>query len=147
MAPRARRHGGDTHSQYKPDYWSVMSYAWQLRSGQTNAWRRMRTTCSPIYWADPAATEVNGAAPAAVNAVVDYSHGMGPTLVENNGSLNEPVGVCGIAVYWNGDLDATDVNLSLDADDNGVATDTLFDWSNCRAIDYRGPESNGSQGT
>ena len=124
-----------------------MSYAWQLRSGRSDLTRRMRTTCTPIYWADPAAAEVNGAAPATVNAVVDYSHGMGPTVVENNGSLNEPTGVCGVGVYWNGDTDATDVNLSLDADDNGNASETLLDRSNWRAIDYRGPESDGSQGT
>jgi hypothetical protein len=142
-----QRHGGDTHSQFKPNYWSVMSYAWQLRSGRSDATRRTRTTCTPIYWADPGATEVNGAAPATVNAIVDYSHGMGPTVVENNGSLNEPTGVCGVAVYWNGDTDATDVNLSLDADDNGGAAETLMDVSNWRVIDYRGPESDGSQGT
>lgn len=142
-----QRHGGDNHSKYKPNYWSVMSYAWQLRSGRSNAVRRSRTTCTPIYWADPAAVETNGAAPASPNAVTDYSHGMGPTIVENNGSLQEPTGVCGVPVYWNSDLDATDTNLSLDADDNGSATDTLFDFSNWRAIDYRGPRTDGSQGT
>ena len=141
-----QRHGGDTHSQLKPNYWSAMSYTWQLRSGRNNATRRNRTTCSPIYWANAAATEVNGAAPAAPNAITDYSHGMGPTLVENNNSLQEPTGVCGTAVYWNGDLDATDTNLSLDADDNGDNTETLFDFGNWRAIDYGGPQSDGSQG-
>ncbi len=142
-----QRHGGDTHSRYKPNYWSVMSYAWQLRSGQTNAWRRGKPTCSPIYWADPAATEVNGAAPATVNGIVDYSHGMGPVVVENNNSLDEPTGVCGIAVYWNGDTDATDIGLSLNADDENGANETLNDVSNWRAIDYGGPASDGSQGT
>jgi hypothetical protein len=142
-----QRHGGDTHSSLKPNYWSAMSYTWQLRSGRTNATRRGRTTCSPVYWADAAAAEVNGAAPAAPNAITDYSHGMGPTLIENDNSLDEPTGVCGSAVYWNGDLDATDVNLSLDADDNGSAGDTLDDFSNWRAIGYGGPESDGSEGT
>ena len=93
-----QRHGGDTHSQTKPNYWSVMSYAWQLRSGRTNAQRRARTTCTPIYWADSTAVETNGAPPAAPNAITDYSHGMGPTLVENNNSLDETIGVCGV---WN----------------------------------------------
>jgi hypothetical protein len=138
-----QRHGGDTHSQTKPNYWSVMSYAWQLRSGRTNAQRRARTTCTPIYWADSTAVETNGAPPAAPNAITDYSHGMGPTLVENNNSLDETIGVCGVPVYWNNDLDTTDTNLSLDADDNGSSTDTLNDFSNWRALDYRGPETDG----
>jgi len=141
-----QRHGGTNHSKYKPNYWSVMSYAWQLRSGRSNATRRVRATCSPIYWADPAATEVNGAAPGAPNATTDYSHGMGPTLIENDNSLDEPTGVCGVAVYWNGDLDATDVNLSVDADENGSANDTLVDFSNWRSIDYGGPAADGSEG-
>jgi hypothetical protein len=140
-----QRHGGDTHSVYKPNYWSAMSYAWQLRSGQSDAMRRSRVTCTPIYWADQAAVETLGAAPAAPNAVTDYSHGMGPTIVENNNSLDEPTGVCGVPVYWNADLDTTDTNLSLDADDSGASNETLNDSSNWRAIDYRGPETDGSQ--
>jgi hypothetical protein len=138
-----QRHGGDTHSQYKPNYWSAMAYTWQLRSGQTDSWRRGKPTCSPIYWADATATEPNGAEPAAQSSVTDYSHGMAPTLVENNNSLDEPDGVCGVAVYWNGDLDTTDVNLSLDANGNGVATETLNDFSNWAAINFRGPEDDG----
>ena len=140
-----QRHGGDTHSTRKPNYWSVMAYSWQLRSGRSNAMRRMRTTCTPIYWADPTAFEINGVVPPAPNAITDYSHGMGPVIVENNNSLNEPTGVCGVAVYWNGDLDTTDTNLSLDADDNGNSTETLNDFSNWRAIDFGGPESDGTQ--
>jgi hypothetical protein len=140
-----QRHGGDTHSQYKPNYWSAMSYAWQLRSGQSNATRRSRVTCTPIYWADATAVETLGAAPAAPDAITDYSHGMGATIVENNNSLGEPAGVCGVPVYWNGDLDTTDTNLSLDADDNGASNETLNDFGNWRALDYRGPETDGSQ--
>lgn len=139
-----QRHGGDTHSVFKPNYWSAMSYAWQLRSGHDNLTRRRRTTCTPIYWADPTAVEANGAPPATPNAITDYSHGMGPRIVENNNSLDEPTGVCGIPVYWNGDLDTTDTNLSLDADDNGLSNETLNDFSNWRAIDYGGPESDGT---
>lgn len=138
-----QRHGGDTHSRFKPNYWSAMTYNWQLRSGQTNATRRNRVTCTPVYWADPTAVEVNGVPPAVVNAIVDYSHGMGPTLVENNGSLQEGIGVCGFAVDWNNDGDATDTNLSVDADDNGASNETLFDFSNWAAIDFTGPRDDG----
>ena len=138
-----QRHGGDTHSQFKPNYWSAMSYAWQLRSGQTNATRRTRTTCSPIYWGDAAATEPNGAPPASPNAFTDYSHGMGPTLVEDNGTLDENIGVCGVPVHWNSDGDTVDSGLSLDADLNGAADETLRDFGNWRALSFVGPRTNG----
>jgi hypothetical protein len=49
-----------------------------------------------------------------------------------------------VAVYWNGDADATDTNLSVDADDNAVADETLNDFGNWRSLNYRGPEANGS---
>jgi hypothetical protein len=138
-----QKHGGDTHSVYKPNYWSAMSYAWQLRSGRNDATRRSVTTCAPRYWADATAVESNGAAPASPNAITDYSHGMGPILVENNNSLDEPTGVCGFPVFWNGDGDTTDTNLNADADDNGSSTETLNDFSNWRAINYLGPEDDG----
>jgi hypothetical protein len=142
-----QRHGGDTHSSRKPNYWSVMSYAWQLRSGYANAERRQRVTCAPIYWADAAATEPSGAAPGAPNTILDYSHGMGPTVVENDASLDEATGVCGPAVDWNNDGDVTDTGLSTDADDNGAANETLLDFGNWRALRFGGPRSDGSQGT
>jgi hypothetical protein len=138
-----QRHGGTTHSQFKPNYPSVMSYAWQLRSGQTNATRRSRTTCTPFYWADSTATEPNGAPPAAISAITDYSEGMLADVVENNASLDETTGVCGLAVFWNGDGDSTDTGLSLDADDNGASNETLRDFGNWRSLNFRGPEQNG----
>jgi hypothetical protein len=138
-----QRHGGTTHSQFMPNYPSVMSYAWQLRSGQTNATRRSRTTCTPFYWADATATEPNGAPPAAINTITDYSEGMLADVVENNASLDETTGVCGIAVFWNGDADSTDTGLSLNADDNGANNETLRDFGNWRSLNFRGPEQNG----
>jgi hypothetical protein len=138
-----QRHGGDTHSTLKPNYPSVMSYAWQLRSGQSNATRRARTTCTPFYWADAAATEPGGAPPATINAVTDYSDGMFADVVENNNSLDEPSGVCGVAVDWNNDGDTTDLDLSVNADDNGASNETLRDFANWRNINFRGPEQNG----
>jgi hypothetical protein len=138
-----QRHGGDTHSQYKPNYPSAMSYAWQLRSGINNAGRRNRVTCTPLYWADAAATEPAGAPPAAINAITDYSDGMFADVIENNNSLSEPAGVCGVAVDWNNDGDTTDAALNANADDNGSSTETLHDFGNWRKINFRGPEQNG----
>jgi len=138
-----QQHGGNNNSIYKPNYWSVMSYAWQLRSGRTSAVRRQRVTCPPFYWANAGATEPAGAPPAAVNAVVDYSEGMAASLTENNTSLNETTGVCGLAVDWNDDGDQVDTNLSADADDDG-SLGTVTDFANWPALNYRGPALNGS---
>jgi len=139
-----QRHGGDTHSTFKPNYWSVMAYTWQLRTGFDDATRRSRVTCPPFYYSDAAATEPNGALPATVNSVIDYSEGMAKTLVENNNSLRETTGVCGLAVDWNNDGDQVDDNINADADDNGDATETLNDFANWRALVFTGPATNGT---
>jgi hypothetical protein len=138
-----QRHGGATHRRFNPQYWSAMSYTWQLRSGQSNGTRRTRVTCAPIYWANAAATEPNGAAPANPNAITDYSHGMGPTVVENTGSLQEATGVCGAAVDWNDDGDTTDTNLSVDANNDGTNNETLVDVSNWAGLRFNGPADDG----
>jgi hypothetical protein len=142
-----QRHGGNNHSQLKPNYWSVMAYTWQLRTGRSDAARLQRVTCPPCYYADAGATEPGGALPAVINAITDYSEGMAITLVENNNTLNETTGACGLPVDWNNDADQTDVNINADVDDNGSATDTVTDFANWRALNYRGPATNGSIGT
>ena len=142
-----QRHGGSNHNTNKPNYWSVMAYTWQLRTGQSNATRRNRITCPPMYYAATGATEPNGALPASFSSITDYSEGMARTLVENTNSLSETAGVCGQAVDWNNDGDQVDININADADDNGSSTDTVTDFPNWRAINYRGPATNGSQGT
>jgi hypothetical protein len=138
-----QQHGGNNNNTLKPNYWSVMAYTWQLRTGRSNATRRQRVTCWPFYYATAGATEPGGALPAAINAVVDYSEGMAATLTENNNSLNETTGVCGLAVDWNDDGDQVDVNLSADADDDG-ANGVVVDFANWRALNYRGPVLNGT---
>ena len=137
------RHGGITHRRFNPQYWSAMSYTWQLRSGSNNATRRNRVTCAPVYWADTTATEPNGAPPANPNAIIDYSHGMGPTIVENNNSLQEPTGVCGFPVDWNNNGNTTDTNLSVNANDEGGAAETLVDVSNWAGLRFNGPADDG----
>lgn len=139
-----QQHGGNTNDKYKPNYWSVMTYAWQIRTGSDNATRRNRVTCLPFYYATSGATEVSGALPATINAATDYSEGMAASVTENNGTLNETTGVCGAAVDWNNDGDQTDTGLSTDADDNG-ALGVVTDFANWPALDFRGPALNGSQ--
>lgn len=140
-----QRHGGDTHSQLKPNYWSAMSYTWQLRTGRNDATRRSRVTCPPFYYQAAGATEPAGALPAAFSNITDYSEGMAATLVENTNTLDETTGVCGLAVDWNNDGDQTDDNINADADDNGAANETLNDFGNWRALVYTGPSTNGTQ--
>ena len=142
-----QRHGGSTHDTYKPNYWSVMAYTWQLRTGGSNTTRRQKVTCPPMYYATTGATEPNGALPGTINAITDFSEGMANSLVENNNTLNETTGTCGQAVDWNDDGDQTDVNINANADDNGSSTDTVTDFPNWRALNYRGPANNGSTGT
>ncbi len=145
-----QRHGGDNDSRYKPNYWSVMSYTWQLRTGQNNATRLQRVTCAAFYYATAGATEPNGALPAGINATLDYSEGMAATLVENNNSLNETTGVCGVPVDWNDDGDQTDANLNANVDDNvdnignPIANETVSDFANWRALNFQGPVTNGT---
>lgn len=88
-----QRHGGDDDQQYKPNYWSVMTYTWQLRTGRTDDWRRNHPTCPPAYYAIAGTAEPNGALPPTVNAVVDYSEGMAPNDFANWRALvyNGPV--------------------------------------------------------
>ncbi len=139
-----QRHGGDTHSTLKPNYWSAMAYTWQLRTGFSDATRRMRVTCPPFYYGVTGATEANGAIPAAFSNGTDYSEGMAAQLVENNNTLRESIGVCGQAVDWNDDGDQADDNINANADDNGSANDTLNDFANWRALVFTGPASNGT---
>jgi len=135
------RHGGDTADDYKPNYWSAMSYTWMHRSAyEEESTRRLWPTCEPIYWADASATEI-GPAPSTINAILDFSHGMGRQVDER--ALDEAGGVCGFAVDWNGDGHTTGTGLSFDANDDGDLNDVLDDFADWRALNYRGPESNG----
>lgn len=138
-----QQHGGNNNVTKKPNYWSVMSYTWQLRTGRSNATRRADITCPPFYYAATGATEPNGALPAMFNNVVDYSEGMAATLTENNNSLSEVIGVCGQAVDWNNDGDRVDVNINADADDNGNSTGVVTDFANWRALRFNGPAFDG----
>jgi hypothetical protein len=138
-----QKHGGATHFNANPAYNSVMSYNWQLRTGDSNAGRRGDPVCVPLYYHDAGATEPNGALPAVVNNIVDYSDGMNRDLVEN--ALNETQGVClGAARDWNNDGDATDAAASRDINNDGDTADTWRDFANWANLVYRGPRMNGS---
>ena len=149
-----QRHGGGDHTSYNPTYNSVMSYSWQLRTGRTNAWRRNCPVYAPLFYQQNAALEVNGAIPGAwAGPTIDFSEGMGRSLVENN--LNEPTGLYnGNAVDWNMDGDSTDAAASRNLQGpyqggtciatNPGANDTLTDFSNWANLFFAGPRLNGT---
>lgn len=104
-----QRHGGGDHSNYKPNYLSVMNYHYQLEGIGSSA------------LALGFATTVTGFDD------FSYSHGLLPSLNEN--ALDESVGIgLGRAVDWNCDGDSTD---------NGVARD-IQEANHCAANGTRG---------
>jgi hypothetical protein len=127
-----QRHGGENHNQYKPNYWSVMSYTWQLRTGRMNAERTNSPTCGPMYYGQPGAVEVNGAIPNISGVRIDYSHGMAAVLDPT--ALSETVGVCGTAIDWDADgqIAQQPVNAPIG---NGL----IRDYANWRDLKYHGP--------
>jgi hypothetical protein len=140
-----QKHGGYDHFAYNPTYNSVMSYSWQLRTGHDNARRRNHPIYFPFYYGQNGAVEVNGALPAIVGVIVDYSSGMGRNLVES--SLDETVGLFNnIGIDWNNDGDTVDVNVSEDLNNDGDTNDTLKDFPNWFKLTFSGPRENGQYG-
>jgi hypothetical protein len=94
------RHGGDVSTNYKPNYNSVMNYSYQF-GGVDN-------DCTPPG-----------------NGVLDYSHGLNPSLNEN--LLDETKGICNRLPGWdwNRDGDALDANVVADINPWGQG-DGLF---------------------
>jgi hypothetical protein len=139
-----QRHGGNNHSRYKPNYWSAMSYSWQLRTGHPNSSRVATPTCTQIYYANPGAVEANGAMPAVVGTAIDYSEGMGPTLVPNNGTLHEELGVCGQSIDWDRDGIISNVGVSAIVDLDNPADAQVTDYANWPNLLFRGPKTGGT---
>jgi hypothetical protein len=122
-------HGGEKdYPLYSPNYWSVMSYAWDLRTGFTNADRQARATCLPFYYGAPGADEVGGAVPSPVSTVVDYSAGMAKKL-----QSGAPSAICDNTVSWEAVWQWSD----------GPTSGTLKDFANWRALQFDGPSING----
>jgi uncharacterized repeat protein (TIGR01451 family) len=116
-----QRHGGADHSNYKPNYVSVMNYHFQL-SG-----------IGPVLQARGLANGSQG-----FNDF-GYSHGALPNL--NESSLDERVGIgLGRAVDWNCDGDPTDFGFARDLQENGnwcspaTGLSVLSDFDNWTSI-------------
>ena len=122
-----QRHGGATHlPAYKPNYLSVMSYSWDLRARWNDMDRQSFATCLPFYYANPGAKEMNGAMPADVNTIVDYSEGMAKTLLRP--AATGTSSFCGSTVHW-----------------TTLASNILKveDYPNWRSLVFDGPAQNG----
>lgn len=141
-----QRHGGVNHARFNPTYSSVMSYSWQIRTGDNNATRCARPIYAPFYYQLNAAVETNCAIPAGVVSVLpDYSAGMGRNLVENN--LNEQTGLYNNnPVDWNQDGDTNDLGVARDLTDDGDTNDIAVDFVNWANFVYAGPRLNGEFG-
>ena len=138
-----QRHGGLNDQEFNPNYLSVMSYSWALRTGTNVVYRRDHQTCFPFYYAKAGEDEFNDQLPAAVNTVVDYSAGMAKEIIES--SVNEVKGVCNQAVDWDGDDDVGEwTNRGADVNANRILNETLHDFANWRALQLDGPKKNGT---
>jgi hypothetical protein len=144
-----QRHGGENDAPYTPNYWSVMSYAWALRTGAMVNERRQWVTCLPFYYAKSGETEGPlHQVPATVNMVVDYSAGMAKQV--NEYVLDETTGVCGHVVDWDQDGTIGEASTSActsgacDANDNGTLDEKLDDFANWPALRFDGPKKNGT---
>ncbi len=146
----AQKHGGSDDEKYNPNYWSVMSYTWVLRTDSTLTERRWWVTCLPFYYAKANETEPMLDLPASINIIVGYSAGVASPVVENNYSLDEKKGVCQQEVDWNEDgtpgdgTPALSTAFSVDANNNTVKTDTIDDFANWPALRFDGPKLNGT---
>jgi hypothetical protein len=125
------RHGGaDDRPERSPTYWSVMSYAWHLRTTKNDGYRKNYPTCTQMYYASPGAVEKDGALPNVFQRLLDYSEGMGPTV--SNGKLDENLGVCGQPIDWNKQ------KSWCDDDKPCVSAGDHADWAN---LNFGGPRS------
>lgn len=107
------RHGGNSDTNYKPNYNSVMNYRYQFPGVDTD--------CN-----------------VAGNGVLNFSTGSRITLVEP--SLNEANGVCGagtVALDWNGNtvLDLSPVSVDVNGD---TLLSTLTDWNDWATLSFNG---------
>ena len=139
-----QRHGGLTNDPYNPNYLSVMSYTWTLRTGLGVGGRRQAVTCLPFYYAKTGQDELSHQVPATVNMVVDYSAGMAADVMD--GWLDEVKGVCNLPVDWDSDNRVGEVLRQMaDANDNGMMpNETIKDFANWRALMFDGPRKNGT---
>lgn len=105
------RHGGYVDTNYKPNYNSVMNYAYQFSGVDTN--------CTPPG-----------------DGLLDYSRGTRITL--NESSLNENLGTCGAGFPWDWNGNSTiQSNVAFDVNTDGLFS-VLADFNDWANITFEG---------
>lgn len=93
--------GGANDDEHVVAHWSVMSYSWDMRTGQDDQWRLDHATCGPAYYRAAGVFESStGALPPGINAVTDYSSGMGQKLDPPPSNTAPAVKTCGKSIDW-----------------------------------------------
>ena len=130
------RHGGNDHTNYKPNYLSVMNYHFQIggvyRSG---AWAHFDYSRSTV-------NTLNEASLSEVTALGANASGYGTRWYCPNGTVREDLSA-DAGINWNCDADTTDTAVASDINDDGSRTSlgTQNNWAN---ITFRGNNVIGS---
>jgi hypothetical protein len=144
------QHGGfESTNNYKPNYYSVMNYLYQLNGlassassiGPYQRWSRYKNLTGAN--AITLCTMLNSACGSPSQFVIDYSNGSSASL--NEGSLSESVNIgrgadLGVYADWNNSLINDTTNYALDL--NGTGTNSTLsdynDWANLYLAFHRG---------
>ncbi|MEJ5284964.1 MAG: hypothetical protein WHS77_07955 [Brevinematales bacterium] len=140
------RHGGSTDENYKPNYYSIMNYMYQLyglpeignsREGDRYYYYRWldvgNTSFSNHYFSGISPAEAHYAlhrGPTNTNMVIDYSDGSGSSINEN--SISEAAGLgrsgsAGVDFNGNGVISGTITTNLNPTETNGITT--LYDYN------------------
>lgn len=132
------QHGGNVSTNYKPNYWSVMNYLYQLNGLDANPagstayqrWRKEMGDSTPAM-----CSLANSPCGAPSGFVMSYSDGSGSAL--NEASLQESANIgrgstAGAYADWdlNGSLTSAAVARDLNSDGSQATLADFDDWSN-----------------
>ena len=127
------RHGGDEDTNYKPNYYSIMNYDYQLNclgaSSGANAGDRYYYRYG-IKGLTSAALIFNG--PTGTACSMDYSNGTSSNLNETALNENNGIGRSNGFIDWNNSGGAAETNVTIDinADNTKASLHDFDDWSN-----------------
>jgi len=127
-------HGGDVNTNYKPNYWSIMNYMYQLNGLDANPasstaylrWKREKGISPPAL-----CSLANSPCGLPSQFIMSYSDGSGSALDETNLLESNNIGRGGSAsayADWNQDGTFTAISQSKDLNLDGINT-TLTDYN------------------
>ena len=122
--------GGEPFPASTPNYMSVMSHSWALRTGMADSERLVTATCLPWYYASADAKESpSGSVPENVNTIVDYSEGMGRLVMKPGPAAG--ASICGSTIHWN----------IVDPESEFTKVEDFANW---RSLKFDGPRRDGN---